>query len=282
MLKEAEIFDRTGVVYLREGTNTSIGTFVGPTLNLLDPMFSWTGTGEVIRAKPNTQSESSHGLLPYDLLSTTTGSELHGLSALLLVIFVLALTSDRTVTDYHTRFQIEDSMQIKLHAKSIHQVLSADPSSVSTQAERLRAISGLSTERLAKIFTVSRKTYQNWLTDAKAPHESHREHLLEVLPLMEEAAQRLGGPGAVSNWLLTPVSSGEKKPIDYLEARLFSSFRGFLLHVRTGREAFRPFTQPNRAHFERAKEDIEHGIERLRPSAWKEEAEEDGEIDTDL
>ncbi len=46
-----------------------------------------------------------------------------------------------------------------------------------------------------------------------------REHLLEVLPLLEEATQRLGSPTATNTWLLTPVSPGGKKPIDLLFAR---------------------------------------------------------------
>jgi transcriptional regulator with XRE-family HTH domain len=95
-------------------------------------------------------------------------------------------------------------------------------------AEHLQAISGLSIEHLAEIFGVSRTTYHKWLAGSPL-HDTHREHLLEVLPLVEEASQRLGSPSALSAWLLTPVTPGGKKPIEYLSTRQYDIFRGFLL-----------------------------------------------------
>ncbi len=95
--------------------------------------------------------------------------------------------------------------------------------------------------------------------------ESH-EHLLEVLPLLEEAIERLGSPTATNTWLLTPVSLGGKTPLDYLAARQYTIFRGFLLRVRTGREAFRPLKPSNRIYRERPPEEIKAALERLNPS----------------
>ena len=92
--------------------------------------------------------------------------------------------------------------------------------------------------------------------------ESH-EHLLEVLPLIEEATQRLVGPVATKTWLLTPLSPGGKTPLDYLVARQYTIFRGFLLRVHTGQEAFRPLKPSNRICRERPIEEIKAALERL-------------------
>lgn len=83
--------------------------------------------------------------------------------------------------------------------------------------------------------------------------ESH-EHLLEALPLLEEAIERLGSPTATKTWLLTPVTPGGKTPLDYLTAWQYTIFRGFLLRVRTGQEAFRPLKPSNRIYRERPPE----------------------------
>jgi len=156
--------------------------------------------------------------------------------------------------------------------------LSIDKNSASVQAERLREISGLTIERLAEIFDVSRTTYYKWISGSPL-HEVHREHLLEVLPLIEEAVKRLGNPSSTSTWLLTPVSPGGKKPIDYLAAREYTIFRGFLLRVRTGRETFRPLTPSNRTYKERSPEEVKDALERLRPRAWRDDdiSDTDGE-----
>lgn len=94
--------------------------------------------------------------------------------------------------------------------------------------------------------------------------ESH-EHFLEVLPLIEEAIQRLGSPASAKTWLLTSVTSEGKRPVDYLYMQQYALFRGFLLHARSGQEMFRPLTLSNRIHKERSPEEINATLERLRP-----------------
>ncbi len=91
------------------------------------------------------------------------------------------------------------------------------------------------------------------------------EHLLEVLPLLEEATQRLGSPTATKTWLLTPVTPGGKTPLDYLAARQYTIFCGFLLRVRTGQEAFRLLKPSNRIYRKRPSEEIKAALERLNP-----------------
>ncbi len=102
--------------------------------------------------------------------------------------------------------------------------------------------------------------------------ESH-EPLLEVLPLIEEATQRLGSPAATKTWLLTPVTPGGKTPLDYLATRQYTIFRGFLLRVRTGQEAFRPLKPSNRIYRERPPEEIKAALKRLNPGIWIEDYE---------
>ncbi len=269
MLKESEITNQTGIVYLRESLYSSINVVPSGTLSLLHPTFSLTGTGEDTRPKLDVQPKVSRDLLPYQLLSRTTGSELHDIQALLLLL-VLLVVSDRVLTDYHATFQIKDSMQTKFHMKQIEQPLPSNANTASKQAERLREISGLKIERLAEIFGVSRATYHKWIAGSSL-HDTHREHLLEVLLLIEEAAQRLGSPNATNTWLLTPISSGGKKPIEYLAERQYSIFRGFLLRVRTGHEVFQSLAPSSRVHQERSREEVEDARERLRPRVWREE-----------
>ncbi len=273
----------TGIEYIRKDITSFGSTAQGQIILFSNRRFLSGVTGEDTRALPNVWPAFFEYLPLGHIVSTITGYELHT-ATVINAFFYPNDYLDNVVTSSHIAVSVKDWTPRNALMAVVYQEPNISANSVSTQAERLRAISGLRTERLAEIFSVSRTTYQNWLTGAKAPHESHREHLLEVLPLMEEALQRLGSPNAVSNWLLTPVSSGGKKPIDYLKAQQFSAFRGFLLQVHTGHEVFRPFIRPSRARFEPSKEDIEYGLERLRPSAWKEEAEdeEEDELDRDL
>lgn len=269
MLIQAEITNQTGIGYLSEAPYSSTDVLPARNMILHYPTFSRTATGEDTKPKPGTQPKVSPDMLPYQLLSRTTGSELHGIQTLLQLI-TLAVASARALTDYHATFQIKDSMQTNLHTRSVDQALPTDTNSASMQAERLREISGLKVERLAEIFGVSRTTYYKWISGSPL-HDVHREHLFEVLSLVEEAAQRLGSPGTTNTWLLTPVSPEGKKSIDYLAKKQYTIFRGFLLHVRTGREAFRPLAPSNRVYQVRSREEIEDAHERLRPRAWREE-----------
>lgn len=97
------------------------------------------------------------------------------------------------------------------------------------------------------------------------------EHFLEVLPLLEEAIQRLGSPASADTWLLTPVTPEGKRPVDYLYTRQYPLIRGFLLRARTGQEMFRPLTSSNRIHKERSPEEIKSALERLRPRVLRDD-----------
>ncbi len=275
MIKEAEITDQTGVVYLREDSQRSTEINLGGRVSLLNPTFSVMGTGEETRRKPRVQYKIHRDLLPYQLLARTTGSELHDFLALLAYLGCTA-ASDSILTHHQVTFEIANLKQMQLsvsHESDVEQPTPPDTITASVQAERLRDISGLTGRHLAKIFGVSRTTYSKWLSGSPL-HDTHREHLLEILPLMEEATQRLGSSSATNTWLLTPVSPGGKKPIDYLAAREYNIFRGFLLSIRTGQEMFRPLAPSNRTYKERSPAEVKDALERLRPRAWRDDDDE--------
>ena len=150
----------------------------------------------------------------------------------------------------------------------------------STPAECLRERSGLDAGRLAAMFGVSRVTYQNWIAGA-APQGARREHLLEVLALIEEAERRLGGARAVGDWLLSPVGRARRRPIDLLAERDYDTFRGFLLRVPTGRERVRPLTTAPRVRRRLSGAEFDDALARLRPKAAREDLELVGDVDGD-
>ena len=274
MIKEAEATDQTGVVYLREDSQRSTGMISGGRVSLLNPTFSVTGTGEDTRLKPHVQYKIHRDLLLYQLLAKTTGSELHDFLALL-VYLGHTIASDSILTHHQVTFEIADLelMQVPIsHELNAEQSTSPDTMTASAQAERLREIAGLTVRHLANVFGVSRTTYSKWLSGSPL-HSTHREHLLEVLSFIEEAVQHLGSSSATNTWLLTPVSPGGKKPIEYLAEREYAAFRGFLLRTKTSRGTmFHPLITPSsRIHHERSPEEREAMLEQLRPRAWREE-----------
>ena len=265
MISEVDIMEQqTGVVYTRE--NDLRHTQIAPGGNLQPVAFSWTATGEDVQTKPDNQPNIPRDVLPYLMLSRTTGAELADCHNMLVVI-VSDIASDALLTGYRTAFHSMNIVRTQFSTAHVHRTTLLDAHSTTRQAERLREVSGLTMERLAEIFFVSRMTYHKWLRGYLL-NDAHREHLLEILPLMEEAAHRLGSPQAVSNWLLTPVSPGGKKPVDYLQEKRYAMFRGFLLRARTGKEKFHPLPLSNRVHRERPREEFEDALEQLRPRAW--------------
>ncbi len=274
MIKEVESFNPTEVMYLQENPYNALSAALAKTVNVHNPAFSHRRTGQDTGFASQEQPEISASLLPYHFLSMTTGCELRDVD----IVVVVEKISEHITTDFHITFECKGWTRARFDVRPMELRLSIDKNSASVQAERLREISGLTIERLAEIFDVSRTTYYKWISGSPL-HEVHREHLLEVLPLIEEAVKRLGNPSSTSTWLLTPVSPGGKKPIDYLAAREYTIFRGFLLRVRTGRETFRPLTPSNRTYKERSPEEVKDALERLRPRAWRDDdiSDTDGE-----
>lgn len=174
------------------------------------------------------------------------------------------------VTTWRTRISCED---LHLLRGPVGSAPAPPPATAPTAAARLRDASGLDAGRLAGLFGVSRVSYQSWGAGS-APHGTRREHLLEVLSLVEEAAQRLGDPRAVGDWLLAPVSSAMSRPIDLLAARDYDSFRGCLLRVPSGRRLGQPLAPSDRVYRGRLSPgEYEDRLARLRPRAWSGDAE---------
>lgn len=140
--------------------------------------------------------------------------------------------------------------------------------------KQLHEASGLTLGKLTYIFGVSRVSLHKWL-GGKPCTLAHKEHILEVSILIKEAAERKGSPQEVAIWLLTPVSSGGKKPIAYLAERQYDVFRGFLLRERTGHERFTRLAPSGRIYQERPREEVEAELERLRPGICLEDYEDE-------
>jgi hypothetical protein len=134
------------------------------------------------------------------------------------------------------------------------------------EAERLLVLTGFSAAQAGSIFGVSRQTYQSW-KGGVSPHPDHRAHLLDVIPLIEEAASRLGSTEALGNWLQTPVVAGGSRPIDYLAGRRFDTFRGAVLRLRTGRERIRPVQRLSRGA-RAGRQSLDHLTDLLTPRPW--------------
>jgi len=272
VFKEAEIANQfTGTVYFMPyEEKTAVHNFLGRIVNVANPTFSRTGTGEDVRTFQLNDQFSPHQRLVHlsTYASTTTGYELLDTSTFLSLLMPNKLFNYE-VADYYTAFEVKSLVSSK-PSLSTHLADTANIDLVDTPAERLRTVSGLKPGQLVEIFQVTRPTYYKWISGA-IPHGTHREHLLEVLPLVEEAFRRLGNQKSTSDWLLTPVTPNGKKPVDYLKARQYSVFRGFLLRARTGQEIIKPITSSHPIHRELSREETEDTLERLSPKAWKED-----------
>lgn len=86
-------------------------------------------------------------------------------------------------------------------------------------AAHVRDLSGLSTERVARFFPVTRETFQRWVGGVVQPGSANLERLLRLQYLFQEARGRVPD---VRAWLLAPLSTFDgATPGDLLEqARL--------------------------------------------------------------
>lgn len=235
-------------------------------------------TGKNSRLAEQKRFDIIRDTLPYRLLASTTGADTYECRRLLIFVGT-EVASHNSITNA-SFFLLE---AIPAHTERPGAVLahslqesglSRRKQEIADLASSLRESSGLDVEALAQIFQVSRVTYHRWLKGLPIS-KKHRDYLLEIRPLFEEAAQRLGSPASVGTWLLTPVSPGGKKPIEYLVEKQYDLFRGFLLRQRTGKEQFRPLKPSRRAFKPRKREEIEEVREQLRPHTWYEDEELD-------
>jgi len=218
-------------------------------------------TGKDNRLLFQEQPDQIRELLPYRLLSETTGADIYESRAFLHIIGT-TVASHNSITLTSFRIKVPEGLSRAASRPSLPEITNL--------ASSLCESSGLDAGTLADILHVSHKTYQRWLRGSP-PGKKHRNRMLEVLPLLQEAKQRLRSSEAVSTWLRTPVSSEGKQPLEYLVEKRYGLFRGFLLHQHTGHEYFRPL-QPSRRTFKpRTREEVEDVREQLRPHTWYDE-----------
>jgi transcriptional regulator with XRE-family HTH domain len=233
-------------------------------------------TGKDCRLTTQEQPNYIREVLPYRLLAGTTGADIYECREFIDIIGS-KVVSHNSITNalfvinscYSEQIRTEPSKPISNYS-SQESSFPCKELAIADVANRLREFSGLDIESLARIFKVSRATYHRWLRGLPVS-KRHRDYILEVLPLIEEAAQRLGSPEAVSMWLLTPASSEGEKPIEYLAEKRYNLFRGFLLHQHTGKEYFRLLKPSGRVFKLRTREDVEDIREQLRPHTWYDE-----------
>lgn len=236
------------------------------------------GTGSDTARSPHVMQLVTCSTIPEALLSDSTG--LAWLAKSLLHVF-LAYRDYRgqVLTDHGPDIQVEEP-QTGRTSRPAKQRLPDDPSvAAATPAARLRELTRLDATRLGDIFDVSRVTYQQWVRNG-TPHGGNGERLLEVLALVEDAAQRLGSPTAVREWLLTPTSAGGKKPLELLTERRDHAFRGHLLRIESRKQRARPLPPSGRAWRPLSQEAFEDALERLRPRIRREEDSADRETVT--
>lgn len=277
MLNIVEITDLTGNAYISESENYRRDL---PVDRIITPDSYQIISDET--GKDNKQvtihedSDYIQDIFPYRLLASTTGADIQGCQELLIIIGTeIASHNNITNTSFFIN-EIEPVRKRKKFSPSASTYLSRElnPSrkkyEIVDLANDLRRLSGLDIASLASLFKVSRATYHRWLRGLPVS-KKHCDLMLEILPLIEEAAQRLGSPESVNRWLLTPVSAGNRKPIEYLIEKQYDLFRGFLLHQRTGKEQFRPLKPSRRTFRPRKREEIEDVREQLRPHTWYDE-----------
>lgn len=233
-------------------------------LNAREIFYKGTNEQNYLPVGIQQQTPPERDILAYTLLTKTTGSELPDCRPFLFIV-VRDVISENVITSYQTVHKFADYfLQHELVRRSRETPTLTEGFSFPEETRRLRELSGLTVEQLAEMFHISRPTFYEWLRGSSLTNK-HREQLLEVLPLVEEASQRFGSPTATSTWLLTPVSPAGKKPIDYLSERQYTIFHGFLLRQPTGQQLFRPLIPSERVYQERSREDVEDVRERLRP-----------------
>jgi len=109
-------------------------------------------------------------------------------------------------------------------------VVSGQPAA--TPAEELRSITRLAPAILARIFGVSRSMYYRWVEGA-IPRDERFQHLLDVLTHVKDAEKKLPSSIDFTAWLRTPISPGGRNPLDLLERKRFSTFRGLIVRARS-------------------------------------------------
>jgi transcriptional regulator with XRE-family HTH domain len=138
---------------------------------------------------------------------------------------------------------------------------------LANEAQRLKNLSGLEPSRLADIVGVTKTAYYDWLNGRPAT-SVHRQRLLEVLSLFEEAAKRLGSADDVSAWLLKPVAPRESSPLKLLAEHHDDLFYAALLQSQARVSPARPLISGPQGVRSRPEHEVKRiGRQRRRPAS---------------
>lgn len=260
MLNVAEQLNLTGMLPHGELRHTSSDSVQVPS-----PVVTFvTATSEATYAALDSVQGYIRNTLPFEVAARITGAELPECS-----MFLFLVAQDTFSNSIQTNFQVVSSLPAEATQKRLQPTINierqAERYSSQFQARRLREISGLTIEQVASIFGVSRVTFHKWMEGSQLS-DRHREHLLEVLPLLEEALQRTGTPNTLGAWLLTPVAASGKKPVEYLSSRQYNTFRGFLIRYGADQTLLRPPVSLGITYRERPREEVEDEMARLHPA----------------
>jgi len=147
----------------------------------------------------------------------------------------LSETDDRSrvVVRYHRDWTTQEKKKIAAALPAAEQTPEA------SAASRIREISGLEADKIADLLGVTRQGFYAWLGGTK-PRGKRRDHLMQVLHIMEEAARRSGGPRETAAWLMTPSAASNRVPFELLKAHEYDLCRSLLTRSTTPRPALRP------------------------------------------
>lgn len=128
---------------------------------------------------------------------------------------------------------------------------------------RLKALAGFTDEEIASLFDVSRGSVQGWLNRGQDMRPHRKQHLLNVLVVIEDWSRRLNGDSqALRHLLLTPGGPGGETPFDYLARQQYRTARGYLqIAGKTRRERRAPL----RPDVRRSEVDRIGALEELSP-----------------
>lgn len=113
------------------------------------------------------------------------------------------------------------------------------PSTHADVVRWMKAVTGLSSERIGRLLGVSRMTLNLWDRGQQISNEN-RQRLLAVREVLQRASRRHRDPGELALWLDTPRGSAGTTPAQLLEAGQINRARYFAAAVPSARVARPP------------------------------------------
>lgn len=98
---------------------------------------------------------------------------------------------------------------------------------VDAPAQKLRTLTTLRVNGIAEMFKVSRATIHSWL-NGTTPRGARRAQLLKAVQWLAQAREKFASAEQLTDWLLTPVSAGEPRPLDLISSNDWYALKGLL------------------------------------------------------